>query len=65
MEINGNFGVGKVGHFLDMLDTKQYLQMRHEALKNDGLVPVDDALKPYIPDIFFGILQNIPTGKKN
>jgi TonB-dependent starch-binding outer membrane protein SusC len=31
-------GWGKVGNFMDLLNTPQYLEMRREALKNDGLV---------------------------
>jgi len=29
-------GIGQVSHFLDLMNTQQYLQMRHEALNNDG-----------------------------
>ncbi len=32
-------GEGKVSHKLHLLDTKQYLQMRNEAINNDGLSP--------------------------
>lgn len=34
-------GVGRVGHFMKLLNTQQYLTMRHEAFKNDGLDPQD------------------------
>jgi TonB-linked SusC/RagA family outer membrane protein len=30
-------GWGKVGHFIDMMNTRQYLDMRYEALKNDNI----------------------------
>lgn len=30
-------GIGQVGHFMDMLHTQQYLQMREQAYYNDGL----------------------------
>jgi TonB-linked SusC/RagA family outer membrane protein len=30
-------GWGRNTHFLDLMNTQQYLQMRHEALKNDGI----------------------------
>ncbi len=30
-------GVSKVGHFMDLMNTPQYLQMRHEAFALDGL----------------------------
>lgn len=39
IDINVQQGVGKVSHFVDMLNTPQYLEMRREALKNDGLSP--------------------------
>jgi TonB-linked SusC/RagA family outer membrane protein len=35
-------GAGKVTRMLDLLNTQQYLEMRHEALKNDGLSTAPD-----------------------
>lgn len=37
-KINLNFssGISKVPHFLDLMNTKEYLQMRNEALRNDN-----------------------------
>lgn len=32
-------GAGKVSHFIPMLNTQQYLELRREALANDGLEP--------------------------
>ncbi|MEP7376061.1 MAG: SusC/RagA family TonB-linked outer membrane protein [Chitinophagaceae bacterium] len=32
-------GISKVTRFWDMMNTQQYLQMRHEALQNDGISP--------------------------
>jgi TonB-linked SusC/RagA family outer membrane protein len=32
-------GFGKVSNTLDVLDTKQYLEMRNEAFENDGVIP--------------------------
>jgi TonB-linked SusC/RagA family outer membrane protein len=32
-------GAGKVTRMMDLLNTQQYLQMRHEAFNNDGLQP--------------------------
>ncbi len=32
-------GFSKVGHFLNLLSTPQYLEMRKEALRNDGMEP--------------------------
>jgi TonB-linked SusC/RagA family outer membrane protein len=37
--VNFQQGFGKVGHFVDMMNTQQYLAMRNEALKNDGYSP--------------------------
>ena len=39
VNINVNSGVGKVGHFMDLMNTQQYLQMRHEAFANDKSTP--------------------------
>jgi TonB-linked SusC/RagA family outer membrane protein len=32
-------GIGQVAHFVNLLNTQQYLAMRHEAFTNDGLKP--------------------------
>lgn len=40
--INTSEGVGKVPHFMNLLNTPQYLQMRREAFKNDGVDPTVD-----------------------
>lgn len=37
LSINLQQGWGNVGHFVKMLDTRQYLDMRYEALRNDGI----------------------------
>jgi TonB-linked SusC/RagA family outer membrane protein len=39
IDVNLLQGWGKVTRKLDMLNTQQYLQMRHEALNNDGFSP--------------------------
>ncbi|HMJ70503.1 MAG TPA: SusC/RagA family TonB-linked outer membrane protein [Cyclobacteriaceae bacterium] len=36
LDLNFYTGIGKVGHFMDLLNTEQYLTMRREAHKNDG-----------------------------
>jgi TonB-linked SusC/RagA family outer membrane protein len=36
LDLNVYTGVAKVGHFMKLLNTDQYLTMRHEAHKNDG-----------------------------
>ncbi|MFI5163247.1 MAG: TonB-dependent receptor [Sphingobacteriales bacterium] len=39
VDINLQSGVGQVAHELPLLNTRQYLVMRHEAFKNDGAIP--------------------------
>jgi TonB-dependent starch-binding outer membrane protein SusC len=39
LDVNVSGGFGKVGHFMDLLNTPQYLEMRHEAFNNDGETP--------------------------
>ncbi len=46
ISLNLQNGWGKVGEMLPVLNTSQYLQMRHEALKNDGLNPYPSKLDP-------------------
>lgn len=40
-KLNANIytGSGKIGRFLPMMNTQQYLDLRKEAFKNDGLTP--------------------------
>lgn len=37
LDINLNQGAGKVTNLMDLLNTRQYLDMRYEAFKNDGI----------------------------
>ncbi|MCW3118747.1 MAG: TonB-dependent receptor plug [Chitinophagaceae bacterium] len=39
VDANVSQGIGRVNHFMDLLNTTQYLQMRREAFKNDGVTP--------------------------
>lgn len=39
VNVNAYTGSGKVGHFIPMMNTKEYLDLRREAFKNDGLTP--------------------------
>jgi TonB-linked SusC/RagA family outer membrane protein len=39
VDVNFYQGFGKVTREMDLLNTQQYLQMRHEAFKNDGVTP--------------------------
>ncbi len=45
LDLNVYTGVGKVGNFMKLLNTEQYLTMRHEAHKNDGY-PIDPFWEP-------------------
>lgn len=38
-DLNGFTGEGKVTRMLNLMNTPEYLEMRHEALNNDGLSP--------------------------
>ncbi len=40
-------GVSQVGHFMNLLNTKQYLQMMHQAFTNDGLPFPNINTNPY------------------
>lgn len=52
-DINVYDGVGKVPHFMHMLNTQQYLAVRKEAFKNDGLTPSSNPndFVQYAPDL--------------
>jgi len=39
VDVNIYTGIGKVTRFMDLMNTQQYLQMRHEAFSNDGVIP--------------------------
>ncbi len=39
INLNVQTGWSKMTNFMKMLNTRQYLEMRREALKNDGLIP--------------------------
>lgn len=39
LDVNAYTGFGKVPHFLDLLNTEQYLAIRKEAMANDGVSP--------------------------
>jgi len=48
LEVETYTGISKIGRSSKMLNTQQYLQMRHEAFANDGVVPdISNA-----PDLF-------------
>lgn len=53
LNINIYQGVSKTSRTMDMLSTEQYLNMRREAFKNDGVTPqVDVPFTPgYAPDL--------------
>lgn len=37
--VNVATGAGKIGRFIPMMNTQQYLELRREAFKNDGVTP--------------------------
>ncbi len=41
-DLNLQYGWGKVSRKMKMLNTQQYLEMRGEALSNDGIIPTID-----------------------
>lgn len=45
--------MGEVNHFLDLLDTQQYMELRREGIENDGLAPLLEgtALDFFWPDV--------------
>lgn len=43
VDVNLQSGIGQVGHYLKLLSTPQYLQMRHEAFVNDKTAPNPNA----------------------
>ena len=55
LTVNGQQGWGKVTRKVDMMNTRQYLDMRYEAFKNDGRIPSSNptASAPflYAPDL--------------
>jgi len=49
---NVSSGESQVTRFLPLMNTEEYLQMRAEAFKNDGLTPSSNASDPgYAPDL--------------
>jgi len=54
ISINGNVytGQSRVAHTMPLMNTTQYLAMRHEAFNNDGITPNDIPGDPgYAPDL--------------
>jgi TonB-linked SusC/RagA family outer membrane protein len=53
VDIDVSRGVGQATNRIDLLDTQQYLEMRHEALKNDGydVLLEDSEYDIYWPDL--------------
>ncbi|HEU0227190.1 MAG TPA: TonB-dependent receptor [Arachidicoccus soli] len=46
VDVNVYTGTGKVGHFIPMLNTQQYLALRKEAFANDGISPDKASSRP-------------------
>jgi TonB-linked SusC/RagA family outer membrane protein len=52
VNLNANTGFSKPGRMMPMLNTQQYVQMRLEALRNDGVTPSANSSDPgFAPDI--------------
>jgi TonB-dependent starch-binding outer membrane protein SusC len=57
LSVNVQHGWGKVTRHVDMMNTRQYLDMRYEAFSNDGKVPTSNPNPPtgsnqlYAPDL--------------
>jgi TonB-dependent starch-binding outer membrane protein SusC len=51
-DLNVATGVGQVASKLNLLNTPQHVQMRKEALVNDGFWPLPSSLYPVVPDVF-------------
>lgn len=49
--VNANSSIGQVTRFIDLMNTEQYLEMRKEALINDGLDPIPSAFESAFPDV--------------
>jgi len=46
-DVNVYTGMGKVSHYIPMLNTGQYLTLRKEAFANDGVDPENASSRPY------------------
>jgi len=45
-------GISRIGRSMDMLDTKEYIAVRKEAMENDGIKPgLNPAVAGYAPDL--------------
>jgi TonB-linked SusC/RagA family outer membrane protein len=53
VNVNISHGISRVANFPDLLNLQQYLEIRREAFKNDGLTPSTDpnAYPNYAPDL--------------
>lgn len=51
VDINLQQGWSKVAREMDLLNTRQYLDMRYEAMKNAGLIPINRTGRPF-PNIY-------------
>jgi len=52
VSINVNTGISRPGRMIEMMNTKEYVAMRKEAFRNEGLIPSAHSNDPgYAPDI--------------
>ncbi|HEX9827438.1 MAG TPA: SusC/RagA family TonB-linked outer membrane protein [Flavobacteriaceae bacterium] len=52
IEVNIASGISEVGHFMDLLNTPQYLEMKIEGFQNEDLWPRDPSQYAFDPDLF-------------
>lgn len=52
IDINVSSTLSQVSRFADLMNTEQYLEMRREALVNDGFDPLPPAFEPFFPHLF-------------
>jgi TonB-linked SusC/RagA family outer membrane protein len=63
--VKASMGFQKVGHFIDLLNTDQYVALRTEAFKNDGLTPnLTVGNTNYAPDLLLWDRNNITDWQK-
>ncbi len=51
-DFSASRGAGQVARKMKLMDGKQYLAMRREAFRNEGLWPIDPTLQKDYPDLF-------------
>lgn len=52
VDVNVSRGFGRVSNYMDLLKTDDYVEMRREALTNDGFWPLPSFLEFIAPDLY-------------